>query len=347
MRICILGHFGGSQEFNDGQTVKTKTIYNALINCGFDIDKVDTYYVKNRPLKFCISLIKSMRRDKKYIVLLSSNGRKILFPVLYFLSKHGKEIYHYAIGGRLSREVKKKNRWSKYISSFTGNWMESTLLVKQLNELGINNAKYIPNFKKLNILKIENLSNEYQMPFRFCMFSRVMKEKGVEDAITSINEVNNRYGSVVAKLDIYGPIEEGYDNRLKECLEKAKNSCRYRGIVKATESVEALKDYFMLIFPTHWKHEGIPGTIIDALSAGVPIIARRWQYCDEMLDDKKTGYIYDFEHPEELTEKIWYAVNNPTQVMGMKSNCLARADDYSEEKVMKMILDSMELDTNL
>ena len=53
MYIGIIGHFGGKESFNDGQTVKTMNIYNGLLNSGIStIDKIDTYYIKRNPIKF-------------------------------------------------------------------------------------------------------------------------------------------------------------------------------------------------------------------------------------------------------------------------------------------------------
>ena len=53
MYIGIIGHFGGDKEYNDGQTVKTKNIYNGFCNSGIStIDKIDTYYIKKNPVKF-------------------------------------------------------------------------------------------------------------------------------------------------------------------------------------------------------------------------------------------------------------------------------------------------------
>lgn len=342
MRIGIIGHFGGKEKFNDGQTVKTIAIYDALKRYGFeDVDKIDTYYIKKNPFVFIALFLSGLFRDKKYIVLLSSNGRKVLFPILSFMSRHlNKEVYHYGIGGRLAREVSEKPKWKKYVSSFKSNWMESIELAEQLQKLGVRNAIYLPNFKKLNILKENELHTEYNAPFRFCTFSRVMKEKGIEDAIEAIRDINSERGKKVVTLDIYGPAEELYLSHLKGLL-KDDDVCAYKGIVPANGSVETLKDYYALLFPTHWKHEGIPGTIIDALSAGVPVIARRWQYCDEMLKDGYTGLIYDFEQPEQLKTKIAYAINHKADMVVMKKNCLKKAESYSEEHVIKQVIKEM------
>ena len=168
MRIGIIGHFGGNEKFNDGQTVKTIAIYDALKRYGLeDVDRIDTYYIKKNPFIFVSQFLNGGLRDKKYIVLLSSNGRKVLFPVLSFMSRYmNKDVYHYGIGGRLAREVEEKPKWKKYVSSFKGNWMESIELADQLQKLGVKNAIYLPNFKKLRLMKETELRKEYDEPYK-------------------------------------------------------------------------------------------------------------------------------------------------------------------------------------
>ena len=39
-----------------------------------DIDRIDTYYIKKNPFIFMAQFLNGVLRDKKYIVLLSSNG---------------------------------------------------------------------------------------------------------------------------------------------------------------------------------------------------------------------------------------------------------------------------------
>lgn len=43
--VGIIGHFGGNENILDGQTIKTKILYNELQNStNWKIIKVDTYY---------------------------------------------------------------------------------------------------------------------------------------------------------------------------------------------------------------------------------------------------------------------------------------------------------------
>lgn len=340
MLISIIGHFGGKQCFNDGQTVKTIAVYEALKRYGIqDVDRIDTYYAKKKPVLFWFLLIRSLFRSKKYIVLLSSNGRRMLFPVLFCMSSFlHKEIYHYGIGGRLAREIESKARYKKYVSSFKSNWMESVELAEMLQGLGVCNAIYLPNFKKLERLSEDDLLTAFSEPFRFCTFSRVQKEKGIEDAVRAARAINDQLGRRAVELDIYGPVDKDYKEELERLVGE---ETRYCGVVPANESVGVLKGYFALLFPTHYKHEGIPGTIIDGLSAGLPVVARRWQYCDEMLQHKITGYVYDFDHPEKLKEMMEYAISHVQETLQMRKSCLAQAKQYSEEYVIEYIVKRM------
>ena len=342
MEIAIIGHFGADKVFNDGQTVKTVTLYKALKNTKeLRIKPIDTYYLRHNPFRFAWVFLVSLFSCKKYIVLLSVNGRKVLFPVLYVASKYfKKQIYHNSIGGRLADEAAKDARFKKYICSFESNWVESRLITNKLKAQGVNNVVYIPNFKQIEPLTENDLPKTANQPMRFCTFSRVMKEKGITDAIEAVAELNK--DKILATLTVYGPIENTYKAEFDQLLKKYKNFCAYGGIIGANESVKVLKDYDMLLFPTRYFREGMPGTVIDAFCAGLPILARRWAYCDEMITHLKIGLIYDFDKPQELKTWLEYALKHPQKIYEMKENCLTAGRAYTEKAVLPQILTLLE-----
>lgn len=341
MKLCIIGHFGGKEALNDGQTVKTLAVYEALSELGINIEKVDTYFVRKNVLKLGWQLIKSIFTCEKYIVLASKNGRRVLFPLLSIMSRFmKKEIYHYAIGGLLADEVASGEHPVTQVNSFRVNWVESEKIAKKLHNLGVSNAKYIPNFKNITPLNEEELKTNFQEPYSFCTFSRVMKEKGITDAVNAIKNINEKFGRTVVKLDIYGPIDNVYKAEFESILTN-EVAVKYCGIIPADESVEVLKKYYVLLFPTFWGGEGMPGTIIDSLCAGLPVIARRWPYCDDMIDDGVNGYVYDFDKPELLKERIIYAISNPEKTIAMRKKCLKSAEKYDKEKVVLQIRNDM------
>lgn len=336
MKIALVGRVAEGKELFDGQTIKTRYLYELLKQID-DVILVDTYEYKKHILSMLFSSIKALSKCDVIVLSISINGRRFFFPFFYYLNKiYKKKIYHSLIGGRLASNIEKNPSWKKYVNSFKVNWVESRELVSLLNAMGVMNAQYLPNFKKL---KKAELAKEYcySSPYKYCIFSRVQKQKGITDAIDTINAINSHYGCIIATLDIYGPIDEEFKTEFYDLIDKSADFVTYKGFVDAAKSVETLQSYYMLLFPTRYYNEGIPGTIIDAMAAGVPVIARKWHYCSEMLMHQINGLIYDFDDKNGLFEMIKYSIENETVIVKMKSKCLEKADEYLFETVFRMI----------
>lgn len=347
MRIAIIGHFGGKEHFTDGQTVKVKSLYIGLqkeLQGNVKIDKVDTYLIKHNKLKLVLSLLKCILIDKIIIFLPATNGRKVLFCLMHYLQViFNKKIYHDCIGGALAKELADHPEWNNYLNGFEENWMESQIQVDKLVELGIKNAVYVPNFKNIKPLSKNELEKSFNIPFEFCTFSRVLPEKGIEDAINAVEHVNDKFGMVCATLDIYGPIQNGNEKWFDELLRNHSDAVTYKGIVDSNNSVSVLKKYYALLFPTRYYTEGMPGTIIDAMFSGVPVIARKWAYCDQMINSGVNGISYSFDNPNYLEHILEEIIKNPECVIKMRENCLNEAEKYTEKYVVGKIIDAMGL----
>ena len=61
-----------------------------------------------------------------------------------------------------------------------------------MEKLGFSNIYILPNCKELKILKENELVYATSKPFKLCTFSRVMKEKGIEDAVNAVEEINKK-----------------------------------------------------------------------------------------------------------------------------------------------------------
>lgn len=344
-KVCIIGHFGADKAFRDGQTVKTRMLEQALRSYASEqliLNKVDTYYYRNHILIFLLQLFAGVFSCDRIILCVSKGGRRVFFPMMYMLTKiFGKKVYHSAIGGRLADEARENKEISRYIKAFHCNWVESIVLAEDLQVLGVDNAEYVPNFKFLPDITEEDLPETVNSPMRFCTFSRVTEEKGITDAVTAVIALNEKRTWPCALLDIYGPIEKGYEEKFTQLMGLAPDQVRYCGEAEPDKSVEILRQYDMLLFPTYWRGEGIPGSVIDSLCSGLPVIARRWRYCDEMLVHGTTGYCYAFDRPELLQEWMEYAIAHPEDIVTMRKNCLAAADKFRAKSVVPLMLQKL------
>ena len=154
-----------------------------------------------------------------------------------------------------------------------------------------------------------------------------MKEKGIEDAIQVVKNINEESNEIVYELDVYGQIDEGYKDNFTKIINSSPEYIQYKGCIDAEKSVDTLKNYYLLLFPTKFKTVGIPGTIIYALSAGVPIIASRWDNADEIISEGKNGLIYKFNDLVDFCEKLKIMLNCQ-KVFIMKKNCVEYAKNF-------------------
>lgn len=344
-KIAIIGHYGADTDLCDGQTVKIKSLVSAIQATRPDVNLkiVDTYYMMNsRKLYFCWLLLSTLLTTKHIIFLPAARGRLYMFKFFYYVGKvMGKKLYHDCIAGSLDEELIEHPIWIKYLNSFEYNWMESPEQVEKLKRMGVINAEFLPNFKNLQpVIITDSIKPISTKTFKFCIFSRVLPMKGIEDAMEAIECLHEKKG-VDVYLDIYGPIEKGQEEWFEKALNKYSNICSYKGVVQFEKSVDVLKDYFALLFPTRFYTEGMPGTIIDAMFAGLPVIARRWAWCDNMITNGVNGISYDFEHPELLNDILERIIDNPQIIFDMKKNCVKKAEEYSPKKICQRIFEAM------
>jgi len=168
-----------------------------------------------------------------------------------------------------------------------------------------------------------------------------MREKGIEDAINVIKKINEEANTVVYKLDIYGPIDREYEERFNKIITESPQYIQYKGCIDDDKSVEILKSYYLLLFPTRYRTEGIPGTIIDALFAGIPIIASKWDNVDEVIKDEENGFIFEFGNVTEFYNKLKLEIDKE-KMMAMKHSCLQRAKNFTKETEMIKLYKNIE-----
>lgn len=338
--IAIVGRMAKGVVLLDGQTVKTKVLCEELSRCFPDRHQVwvDTYQYRKHAVPILMNTLRAFMTCEHIFILLSRNGRKFFFPLLTGLNRiFHRRLYHDVVGGALPGEAAQSQALCSQLRQFEVNWVEFEQMKTQLEALGVTNVEVLPNFKRLTILTPETLSQDHQPPFVFSMFSRVLKEKGMTAAAEAVAEVNRRLGTTAAVLRIYGPVEESYREEFEQLLQTHADCVSYLGTIPAEKSVETLSSSFMLLFPSVYFGEGMPGTIIDAFSAGLPVIATDWHFNAELVRSGETGYCYNWEQPQRLAELILHAVTHPAEVEAMRPACLKEAAKYTPEAVMGQI----------
>jgi len=175
---------------------------------------------------------------------------------------------------------------------------------------------------------------------------RPMKEKGIEDAIQIVTYINNYYGKTVYTLDIYGSIDSDYQKRFNHLMNNSSDYILYGGIIDYSKTVEVLKDYYAMMFLTYYKTEGTPGSIIDAYSAGLPVISYNWNSAGEVIKQNKTGFIFETGDTKSIEDFLIDLYHESDVINPMKINCLEESKLYKPELVIKKLSKYLEGDIN-
>lgn len=341
VKASVLGHFGEGMNLLNGQTVKTKIITEELQNqLGQDqVLKFDTHGGWKTLLKAPFQVFQALRRSYNVLIFPAHNGLRVYAPLLSFVKLFFKKrkIHYVVIGGWLPQFLMHRKRLSRILKKFDGIYVETNTMKSTLEAQGFENVYVMPNCKKLTVLSENELVYPSGVPYKLCTFSRVMKEKGIETAVNVIKQVNDKLGYIAYSLDIYGQVDTAQNEWFENLKTQFPDYIRYCGCVDANQSVEVLQKYFALLFPTHFCTEGIPGTIIDAYAAGIPVISAKWESYSDVVDEGVTGIGYDFDNADRFEKILLEVAQNPNVLLNMKENCIRKAKDYIPESAIQVM----------
>ncbi len=338
-KVTVIGHFGEGLNSSDGQTIKTKTVTEGLEGYyGWEcVCKVDTHGGIKTLLKAPFILKKAFAASENVVILPAENGLRVFAPLcaIWKRKRPNVKVHYMVIGGWLPSFVEKHRYLLGSLKAFDTIFVETSGMEKALAAMGFGNLAVMPNCKALNILKPEELTYSTREPFKLCTFSRVMKEKGIEEAVQAVRAVNTHYGREVYALDIYGGVDSAQTEWFAKLQETFPPYVRYMGVAPYDRSVHILKDYFALLFPTRFYTEGIPGTVIDGFAAGVPVISAKWENFENIITEGTTGIGYAFHDEDGLKNALFRMAEHPEQLLSMKTNCLKEAEKYAPWEVIR------------
>lgn len=307
----------------NGQTIKTKTIYNSLIKeyGKKNISVIDTYKMTFLSrLVLGIKLLFGILLSKNIFIMPAQNSLPIYLKTIYYFKKKQSVVHYSVIGGWLPDYLLNNQKLLKYIKKVDFIYCETKGLVKKLKQdFNLKGLLVAPNYKTYQLIYNNNkIVNTKKVK---CVFlARVIKEKGIEIAINTINQLENY------ELDIYGPVNLDYLKHLKTMFG---NRIFYKGTIDYRHTINILMNYDVMLFPTFYDGECFPGTIIDAFFAGLPVIASDWKYNNEFINSSN-GLLFDLRKPSGLQDALIKIIAN---LEYYKQGAIASAKYYSESIV--------------
>ncbi|MDC6352771.1 glycosyltransferase family 4 protein [Zeaxanthinibacter sp. PT1] len=159
---------------------------------------------------------------------------------------------------------------------------------------------------------------------KFVLAGRLMPEKGVGLFIKAAETLKKK--NLEAEFHLFGSVAKQYEsspfdkelNRLA-----ADQTIVLHGHINDVAS--KLDDMDVFVLPTYYR-EGVPRSILEALSSGMPIITTDTPGCRETVIPSENGFLVPAKELDPLVEAMTYFINNPLRVpeMGRKSFEMAK-----------------------
>lgn len=328
-RVLYIATTADNRNRLDGETVKCRLLKKFLNEIDeIKVISVDTDNWKKHILKLVFLIIINYIKCDYIIVSSADKGANIVLDFFRKINSK-KNIYYFVIGGSLSRNIKEKKWNTETYNKLNHIYVEAQTLKNELNDLKINNVDVLNNFRKVE--KFTNCYKETEF-LKFVYFGRVIKEKGIEEAIKLIKRLNAE--GYNCTFDIYGQCDPNYLNFIKK---EFNENINYHGEIKPDNRTEyeILSKYDLFLFPTEYPGECLPGALIDCYIAGLAVIASNWKYANEYIEDGKNGFIFEYKNYEDMYDKT---------IELLKSDSIGKFKKRSKELSKEYNLDDLLID---
>jgi glycosyltransferase involved in cell wall biosynthesis len=103
---------------------------------------------------------------------------------------------------------------------------------------------------------------------------------------------------------------------------------------------EVLPSFDVFVFPTRYDYS--PYAIIEAMTAGVPVISTRVGAIPEMVEDGVGGFLIEADREAPLADRMSWAIDNRAQLPAMGARGRERAEThYAAETNYPLLLDTL------
>lgn len=155
---------------------------------------------------------------------------------------------------------------------------------------------------------------------KFVFLGRLEKVKGIVNLIEAFKNIkcNNIELIIAGKGTLQNDVK---------LLAESDSRIHYVGFLNEIEINKLLKESDVLIIPSLWE-EPFGMVILEAYKFGIPVIGSNKGGIPEVIDNYKTGRLFNPENKNELVDLIYY-FNEKENILNMMENCIMQVEKFN------------------
>ncbi len=177
----------------------------------------------------------------------------------------------------------------------------------KMREAGMTESKL---FVRPNFVYAPPLPAEGTRPGKYVLFmGRLSPEKGCWTLIRAFEKLPQ----VTLKILGTGPQEKEFRDYIRD---KGIGNIEMLGFKSGAEKLEILRNALCLVMPSEW-HENFPVTALEAYMACKPLIASRLGGLPYIVEEGKSGLLFEAGNAVELAQRVQTLVDRPADAVRM------------------------------
>ncbi len=194
----------------------------------------------------------------------------------------------------------------------------------------------LSNKKKMQIKERVNIKKD---DFVILFIGRVVTDKGVNELIEAFDILRKNYQNL--KLLIVGDFEEHLNPIKKKSMDLMKNN---QDIIRI-DFQKDIRPYLaianLFVLPSY--REGLPNSLLEAGSFGLPLVATNINGCNEIIIDGENGILVEKKSVSSLVNAIMELIENKKLYNEIKENVRnSIINRYNQEFFLKKLKDELE-----
>jgi len=196
---------------------------------------------------------------------------------------------------------------------------------------------HVVNGSGVNLEKY-NVENFPSGSIKFLCISRLLGEKGLREYAEAAKIVKNKFPDV--GFDLVGPEDSSPDAIPLNEVDTWSDYINYKGSVNDVRP--HIEGSHVYVLPSY--HEGLPRSVLEAMSMGRPVITTNATGCKETVEDGINGFKVLPKSSEALAKKMIWFIKNSDQIrrMGIESRRMVE-NRFDVRKINKRMLEIMEI----
>lgn len=331
MKVRYIGNFPPPY---GGVTIKNALLFDMLSQ---DLSVIRLKESKRIPKKlnhFINMLLALVSRVPLAIGVSAAGGTsRLLTRLLYVFNRRimRKSLY-FMMGGLEAKRIAGNPKEIEWYRSYRKIYVETKTMMQCLNDAGLTNVGWFPNCRHKPEKEMQ-VSDNRQQPLKCVFFSLIQPMKGTEEILAAAKQLPE------VEFTFWGHISPEYREVFLSKIEKYPNA-QYLGVFSGSnaEVFAELARHDVLLLPTKWKTEGVPGVLAEAKISGIPAIVSNLCYNAEIVEDGVNGVVLS-ENTENALAAAIAAYNADRELLYThKKDALKSAEKYYAETYQVDIL---------